>query len=109
MLRPLLVIALLAVPVSGALAENKENSFCRGYIIKALADFPVAGLSRVDLWLGWNATVARTGSQGMLNAEEYKAGRDRYDSLKSANNSAQIIEIMDEECEMGQNEGIVWW
>ena len=108
MLRRFLLIALLILPAAGAMA-NKDNSFCRGYIIKALADTPVAGVSRVNLWLGWNATAARTGSDGMLNESEYQQGRERYDSLKSAGNTGQIAEIAGDQCDMGQNKVWIWW
>ena len=111
MLRPLILIATLTLTLSATAtrADKNENSFCRGYIVKALAEYPMDDLPITQLWLGWYEVVVRTGSEGMLNESRYQAGRDKFDSLFAAGNTAGLAEISDEECDMGRNEGWSWW
>ena len=107
-----LFVTLLSFALLGPLpaqAQAKDNAFCRGFIIKALAEFPIEGLSRVDLWLGWDAVVTRTGMDSSLSAPEYVAGREAFDNYFAAGDMASLIDIRDGRCDMGRNGGWTWW
>jgi hypothetical protein len=103
--RPLILIVTLtlALASTASWARNSENSYCRGYIVKALAEYPMEGLPITQLWLSWYAVVDRTGSKGKFNESEYQAGRDQFDSLLAANNTAGLIKISNKKCDMGRN------
>ena len=105
MLRSLILVTtlILTLTSTASWARNSENSYCRGYIIKALAEFPMEGLPITQLWLSWYAVVDRTGSKGKFNKSEYQAGRDQFDSLFAANNTAGLIKISNKKCDMGRN------
>ena len=105
MLRPLILIATLTLTLTSTAswARNADNSFCRGYIIKALAEFPMDGLPITQLWLSWYAVVERTGSEGKFNESQYQAGRDKFDSLFAADNTRALIKMSDKKCDMGRN------
>jgi hypothetical protein len=103
--RPLILIITLTLALTspGSWARNSENSFCRGYIVKALAEYPMDDLPITQLWLSWYAVVARTGIEGKFNESEYQAGRDQFDSLFAANNTAALKKISNKKCDMGRN------
>jgi hypothetical protein len=105
MLRQLtLIVALtLTLTSTASWARNAENSYCRGYIVKALAEYPMDGLPITQLWLSWYAVVARTGSEGKFNESEYQAGRDEFDSLFAAGNTSALTKISNKKCDMGRN------
>jgi hypothetical protein len=112
MLNRTLVISLLSVALLvplAAQADGKDNAFCRGFIIKALAAFPIEGVSRVDLWLGWDAVVTRTGMDAGLSGPEYDAGREAFETHFNAGDMAALVDIRDGRCDMGRNSGWVWW
>jgi hypothetical protein len=109
MLRHIALSVVLSLAATVAWAEGDENSFCRGYIVKALAEYPIDGLSTTQLWLSWHEVVAHTGNEGTLNEAEYQSGRDKFDSLFSANDKAGIIEISDDDCDMGRHAVWLWW
>ena len=106
MLIRVLLVALLSF-TSSAWAD-KDNSFCRGFIIKALDEYSIEGPERIDFWLGWGATVERTGSEGKLNASEYQAGRDHFDSRFSSGGTSTVLDVRDDDCDMGRNDGWFW-
>jgi hypothetical protein len=103
--RPLILIVTLtlALTSTASWARNSENSFCRGYIVKALAEYPMDGLPITQLWLSWYAVVARTGSEGKFNESEYQAGRNKFDSLFAAGNTRALKKISNRKCDMGRN------
>jgi hypothetical protein len=105
MLRYPLLITALALGCTAAVAEEKEvrHSWCQGYIVKALSEFPIEGLSRTQLWLGWNVVSQHGIAQGGIKKEEYTAGRAQFDSLFSASDSQRIISMNEEECALGRN------
>jgi hypothetical protein len=103
MLRQLILIVTLTLISTASWARNDENSFCRGYIIRALAEYPMDALPITQLWLSWYAVVERTGSEGILDESQYQAGRDKFDSLFAANDIAGLIKISNKQCDMGRN------
>jgi hypothetical protein len=103
MLPRIVLITVLSLLATSGWAKDKDNSFCRGFIIKALAAESLEGVSKVDLWLGWDAVVARTGGGENLNKSEYQAGRDTFDKDFAAGNTAAIADIRDGDCDMGRN------
>lgn len=109
MLTRILLSLVLLFNGGVAAAEDKANSFCRGFIIKALDESTVEGESRIDLWLGWNATVTSTGSDGTFNESEYQQGRDRFDDRLASGGASAVLEVRNEDCDMGRNDGWVWW
>ena len=109
MLRLLALTVSLSLAASTSLANDNDNSFCRGFIIKALDEYSIEGAERIDLWLGWNATVIRTGSQGKLNETEYKQGRDSFDNRFSSGGAASVLAVRNEDCDMGRDAGWRWW
>ncbi len=109
MFRAVVLFASLLLSASASLASDNENSYCRGFIIKALDEYSIEGAERIDLWLGWNATVIRTGSQGKLNESEYQQGRDSFDNRFSSGGTESVIAVRDEDCAMGRDAGWRWW
>jgi hypothetical protein len=105
--RLLLVTALLSC---GNLASADEDySWCQGFIVKALGEFPVAGLSRTRLWLDWNTIVDETVVNSSLNPERYQAGRDHFSRLNAEGNISRIIETSEEDCAVGRSKLWAWW
>ena len=107
MLNRLILATVLSLGAVNALAEG--DSWCRGYVIKALGEFPIQGFDRNDLWLAWNETVRDTLGAGVLNVDKYQSGRDSFQRQFEANNVAAMIETSDEECDQGRNSTWVWW
>ena len=105
--RYLIAACLLALP--GIIHANEDNSWCQGYVIKALGEFPVKGLSRTNLWLDWNAIVAVTIAAGKRDQTKYQAGRDQFSTLQAAGNARGIIDTSEERCALGRSPGWVWW
>lgn len=103
MLSRILLITVLSLLATSGWAKGKENSFCRGFIIKALDTESLEGVSKIDLWLGWDAVVSHTGG-GTLNESEYQAGRDTFDKDFASGNTAAIAKVRDRDCDMGRNE-----
>ena len=107
MIHRFLLVGVLLFASTSACAEE-DYSWCQGYIVKALGEFPVKGLARVNLWLDWNVIVAETIGKG-LNQERYQAGRDYFSRLNQEDNVQGIIDTSEEDCAMGRNPGWLWW
>jgi hypothetical protein len=105
--RHLIAACLLVLP--GFVHANEDNSWCQGYVVKALGEFPVEGLSRVSLWLDWSAIVDETIAVGELDKSQYQAGSDHFSKLHSAGDTAGIIDVSEQRCALGRNPGWVWW
>jgi hypothetical protein len=103
MFKRILLITVLSLLATTSSARGKDNSFCRGFIIKALDTVSVEGVSKIDLWLGWNAAVVRTGFGNKLNQTEYQAGRDFFDQHYAAGDAEAIEDMRDDDCDMGRN------
>ncbi len=88
---------------------DEDYSWCQGYVVGALGEFPVKGLSRTNLWLDWNVIVAETLGANKLNPDRYQAGRDHFTRLHHDSNAQAIIETSEEDCALGRNPGWIWW
>ena len=103
----LIIPCLLALP--GTLYANEDNSWCQGYVVEALGEFPVQDLSRVNLWLDWSAIIDETITTGNLDKNNYQAGRDEFNKLHAAGDASGIINTSEERCALGRSPGWVWW
>ncbi|MCZ6828526.1 MAG: hypothetical protein O7F73_02865 [Gammaproteobacteria bacterium] len=102
-----LVTALLVC--CAAASADEDYSWCQGYIVKALGEFPVKGLSRVNLWLVWNEIVSETVVSNSLNQARYQTGRDHFSRLRDENNVQGIIDVAEQDCAVGRGPGWLWW
>ena len=75
--------------------------YCRGFLAKSLGAFPVAGLSRVQLWLSWNEVVRLTPAEFDTGDTEYQEGRAFFDAKLEAGNTQAIIDEADGACALG--------
>jgi hypothetical protein len=98
---------LASLPVSAA--KEERYSYCHGYIKKALGALPIEELDRRDMWLAWNVTVKKALIEGEVNKERYQAGRDDFSRQLASNNVAAMEDVVEGECELGQNPTWVWW
>jgi hypothetical protein len=103
MLHRILLITVLSLLATSGWAKDKDNSFCRGFIVKALDTASVEGVTRIDLWLGWNEVANRTVGENGLNKSEYQAGRDTFESNYASGNIQALVDIRDDDCDMGRN------
>ena len=101
------VLALGLAPM--AVADDEDYSWCKGYVVKALGEFPVQGLSRINLWLDWNASVEQTQYGETLDENRYQAGRNEFMRLHNAGDTQGMIDTSEEECAIGRTKGWVWW
>ena len=105
-LRLLLILTLAIAAPAGA--QEIRHGWCQGYIVKALAQFPIEGLSRVELWLDWNEVSQYNIDKGGINEEQYQAGRNAFDNTFSAGNLQQVIATYEEDCRTERG-GWRWW
>jgi hypothetical protein len=103
-----LTIAFLA-PLSAAAADSGKYSYCHGYIQKALGAFPIENLDRNGMWLAWNVTVKEVLIAGTLDKDRFQAGRDDFSQQLASSNFAAMEDVVDEECDLGENSSWVWW
>ncbi len=103
MFQRIVLITVLLLSATSSWAKTDDSSFCRGFIVMALNAESIEGVAKIDLWLGWDATVANTGGDKQLNESAYQAGRDRFDGLFSAGNTAAVADLRDDDCDMGRN------
>jgi len=103
---PLAIALLLCCTAASA---KEDYSWCQGYIVKALGEFPVAGLSRTSMWLDWNAIVNETVVNNSLDRQRYQAGKDEFERLHNAGNIQGIIDVSEEDCDVGRVPGWLWW
>lgn len=109
MLHRFLLVTVLLFVSNFACAGDEDYSWCQGYIVKALGEFPVKGLSRVNMWLDWNQIVGETVVNDSLNQDRYQAGRDHFSSLREAGDVQGLINASEEDCAVGRNPLWLWW
>ena len=80
---------------------EERFDYCRGFLSTSLGAFPVAGLSRVQLWLAWNEVVKATPVEFDTQGAEYLEGREFFNSMLEAGNSQAIIDEAGGTCAMG--------
>lgn len=106
MKRLILVLAVIALPVQAfewpwQQPADTNYSYCKGFVIAGLGEFPVEKLSRTQLWLSWNA-INRTGTSGdNLNQADFQAGKDNFANLLSAGDLDNLRQIANRDCDLG--------
>jgi len=84
-------------------APDTRYSYCKGFVVAALGELPVARLSRTDLWLSWNQ-VNREGIKPSTAADpEYRAGYTEFDQLLASGDMAQLRDVANGDCALGRN------
>ena len=108
-----LVFAIMTVAALGGCASSvtdvEQASFCHGYIQKGLGEYPVDGLDRNAMWLSWNAVVPLTVYEGQKEPDSYQRGRDTFGRQLAANDVGAMEEVMDNDCDQGENSTWRWW
>ena len=110
-IRPAGIAAVSTIlAASGAVAANPDrDSFCHGYIKKALGEAPIEGLNRNDMWLAWHETVQTTLIVDQLNKSRYQEGRDTFSRQMAAQDIEAMEDVVEGDCELGQNPTWRWW
>jgi hypothetical protein len=108
MINRIALITLLLIASPGGWAEEIRHSWCQGYIVRGLAEFPIQNLSRVDLWLDWNEVSQHNIDSKSFNQDQYQAGRDKFDGLFTAGNNQALIDTYKEDCAQVRNK-FQWW
>ncbi len=103
-----LAAALLAATGASA-ADTDRDSFCHGYIKKALGELPIEGVNRNDMWLAWHETVQTTLIVDQLDKSRYQEGRDTFTQQLAANNVEAMEDVVEGDCELGQNPTWRFW
>ena len=80
---------------------EQRTEYCMGFLMRSLGDFPVDGLSRVQLWLAWNVVMkdVPVGHDG--ENPEFLAGKAFFNDMLAAGNTQAIVDEADETCAMG--------
>ena len=104
MKRLLLALVIVALPAHAydwpwQQDQREDYSYCKGFVSAGLGSFPVADLSRIDLWLSWNHVVQRQFENDELVQDQYDAGRERFTSLLAANDLDSLLEVVDHDCD----------
>ncbi len=100
-----LALLILAAPVQAfhwpwESPELSNYAYCKGFVFEGLAAYPVDGVSRTQLWLSWNKAVRAGFARGGLDPQQYEAGRQRFDSLLSANDADQLRVLTNGDCDL---------
>jgi hypothetical protein len=75
--------------------------YCMGFLMRSLGDFPVEGLSRVQLWLAWNEVMKEVPVGHDGGNPEFLAGKAFFNDMLAAGNTQAIVDEADETCAMG--------
>ena len=94
---------------SAATMADEDYSWCQGFIVKALGEFPTEGLSRTNMWLDWSEIVSQTIGEKTLDPAQYQAGRDHYTQLQANSNFQAIVDASEEQCAVGRSPLWLWW
>lgn len=102
-----LALLILAAPVQAfnwpwESQEATDYDFCKGFVFEGLAAFPVPGLSRTKLWLSWNQAVRAEFARGSRDQQQYEAGKQQFDSLLAANDTDNLLAMVNGECDLGE-------
>lgn len=79
--------------------QNVE--YCMGFLMRSLGDFPVEGLSRVQLWLAWNEVMKEVPVGHDSQHPEFQAGKAFFNDMLAAGNTQAIVDEADGACAMG--------
>lgn len=114
--RPGTALLLTAVTVLGANAlpasafewpwqEQGEvrYSYCKGFVVAALGDFPVQDLSRTQLWLAWNQINREGIAPATVPDSDYQAGYQQFHQWLGGGSLDQLRQLADGDCALGRN------
>ncbi len=101
--------AALAGCASSPATDSHLASFCHGYIQKGLGELPVQGVDRNAMWLSWNEVVPTTLFAGQMDQASFQEGRDRVSNQMAMADVDGIEDIMEDECDQGDNPLWRWW
>ena len=102
----LLALALAPVPPVQAMdwpwSEKQEirYGYCRGFTEGALASLPMERVSRTRLWLNWNRIVRAELPGGAPSAEEYRAGRAKFEQLAAEGDLEGVRHVVRHDCRL---------
>ncbi len=92
-----------------ASADAARDSFCHGYIRKALGETPIDGVDRRNLWLAWHETVQTALIEGRLQSDEAERGEALFASQLADADSVAMEGVVEGKCELGKNRTWRWW
>ena len=100
-----LALLILAAPVQAfhwpwESPDTSNYAYCKGFVFEGLAAYPVKGVSRTQLWLSWNQAVRAEFARGGLDAQQYEAGRQQFDSLLAANDTDELQQLTSGQCDL---------
>jgi hypothetical protein len=80
---------------------EQRVEYCMGFLMRSLGDFPVEGLSRVQLWLAWNEVMKEVPVGHDSQHPEFQAGKAFFNDMLAAGNTQAILDQADGACAMG--------
>ncbi len=100
-----LALLILAAPVQAfhwpwESPDTSNYAYCKGFVFAGLAAYPVKGVSRTQLWLSWNEAVRAGFAGGVLDPQQYEAGRQQFESLLAASDTNALEELTNGECDL---------
>jgi hypothetical protein len=105
-----LILALLvfAAPVQAFDWPWQEQTkvdygYCKGFVSSGLAAFPVAGLSRTQLWLSWNQVIQAGYVTTDTGNAQYSEGTSKFDTLIASSDTQSLVDIANGECDLGDS------
>lgn len=106
MKRLILALAVVALPAQAfewpwQKPADVDYSYCKGFVMAGLGEFPVERLSRTDLWLSWNAINRATIADKSIVETDFQAGREQFDSLLSSGDLESLRHIANRDCDLG--------
>lgn len=84
-------------------AGEPRYSYCKGFVVAALGEFPVQDLSRTYLWLAWNDINREGIPPASAPDADYQAGHQQFDQLLAAGSLDQLRDTADGGCALGRN------
>lgn len=104
----ILALAIVATPAQAfewpwQTQTPADYSYCKGFIYAGLAEFPMKGLSRTQLWLSWNQVIEAGLIKVDVGDAQYSAGKSKFDTLLAASDTQPLIDIANGECDLSDS------
>ncbi len=84
-------------------APTLPSEYCKGLVVGGLASNEVSGMSRTDLWLAWNYVIRSGAMEQNVAADEYQAGRGKFQNVTDTAAGASIVQDADGNCGLGRS------
>jgi hypothetical protein len=84
-------------------AAQQAPEFCKGFVLAGLASDQVSGVSRTDLWLAWSYVIRGGALAQNSAAEEFQAGRAKFQNVADREAGASIVRDADGKCGLGRS------